>query len=39
MICKLFEVFDINVQVQGIAKEIESLKEILPDPDFFEAIL
>ena len=31
MIPKLFEVSDITVQVQGPAKEIEPLKEILPD--------
>ena len=35
---KLFEVSDITVQVQGPAKEIEPLKEILPDADFYEAI-
>ena len=38
MIPKLFEVADINVQVQGPAKEIEPLKAILPDADFYEAI-
>ena len=38
MIPKLFEVSDITVQVQGPAKEIEPLKEILPDADFYEAI-
>ena len=38
MISKLFEVSDITVQVQGPAKEIEPLKEILPDADFYEAI-
>ena len=38
MIPKLFEVSDIAVQVQGPAKEIEPLKEILPDADFYEAI-
>ena len=37
MIPKLFEVSDITVQVQGPAKEIEPLKEILPDADY-EAI-
>ena len=31
MISKLFEVSDITVQVQGPAKEIEPLNEILPD--------
>jgi len=31
MIPKLYEVSDINVQVQGPAKEIEPLKEILTD--------
>ena len=38
MIPKLFEVSDINVQVQGPAKEIEPLKQILPEADFYEAI-
>ena len=38
MILKLFEVSDITVQVQGPAKEIKPLKEILPDADFYEAI-
>ena len=38
MIPNLFEVSDITVQVQGPAKEIEPLKEILPDADFYEAI-
>ena len=38
MIPKLFEVSDIYVLVQGPAKEIELLKEILPDADFYEAI-
>ena len=38
MIPKLFEVSDITVQVQGPAKEIEPLKEILPEADFYEAI-
>jgi hypothetical protein len=39
MISKLlFEVSDITVQVQGPAKEIEPLKEILLDADFYEAI-
>ena len=38
MILKLFEVADINVQVQGPASEIELLKEMLPESDFYEAI-
>ena len=38
MIPKLLEVADINVQVHGPAKEIEPLKEILQDADFYEAI-
>ncbi len=38
MIPKLFEVLNITVQVQGPAKEIEPLKEILPGSDFYEAI-
>ena len=38
MIPKLFEVADIKVQVHGPAKEIEPLKEILEDADFYEAI-
>ena len=38
MIPKLFEVADISVQVHGPAKEIEPLKKILPDADFYEAI-
>ena len=38
MIPKLFEVADINVQVHGPAKEIEPLKSILEDADFYEAI-
>ena len=38
MISKLFAVSDITVQVQGSVKEIEPLKEILPDTDFYEAI-
>ena len=38
MIPKLFEVADINVQVQGPGKEIEPLKAILPDADFYEVI-
>ena len=38
MIPKLFEVSDIAVQVQGPAKEIEPLRDILPDADFYEAI-
>ena len=38
MIPKLFEVAAINVQVHGPAKEIEPLKKILEDADFYEAI-
>ena len=38
MISKLFEVADISMQVHGPAKEIEPLKEILPDEDFYESI-
>ena len=38
MIPKLYEVADIKVQVQGPANEIEPLKSILPDADFYEAI-
>jgi len=38
MIPKLFEVSDITVQVQGPAKEIDPLKDILPDADIYEAI-
>ena len=38
MIPKLFEVANINVQVHGPAKEIEPLKQILEDADFYEAI-
>ena len=38
MIPKLFEVADINVQVQGPASEIEPMKEILPEAYFYEAI-
>ena len=38
MIPKLFEVADIDVQVHGPAKEIEPLKAILEDADFYEAI-
>ena len=38
MIPKLFEVADINVQVHGPSEEIEPLKEILPEADFYEAI-
>ena len=38
MITKLFEVADINVQVHGPSKEIEPLKKILEDADFYEAI-
>ena len=32
---KLFEVADINVQVQGPAKKIEPLKLLLPYADFY----
>ena len=39
IIPKLFKVSDINAQVQGPANEIESLKEILPEADFYEANL
>ena len=39
IIPKLFEVSDINVQVQGLNMEIELLKEILPEADFYEANL
>ena len=35
---KIFEVADIEVQVRGSSKEIEPLKEILLDADFYEAI-
>ncbi len=38
MIPKLFEVADIKVQVHGPAKEIEPLKAVLEDADFYEAI-
>ena len=38
MIPKLFEVADIDVQVHGPADEIEPLKEVLEDADFYEAI-
>ena len=38
IIPKLFEVSDITVQVQCPAKEIEHLKEILPDVDFYKTI-
>ena len=38
MIPKLFEVADINVQVHGPAEEIEPLKAVLEDADFYEAI-
>ena len=38
MIPKLFEVAEINVQVHGPAKEIEPLKAVLEDADFYEAI-
>ena len=38
MIPKLFEVADINVQVHGPAEEIEPLKAVLEDAEFYEAI-
>ena len=38
MIPKLFKIAYINIQVQGPASEIEPLKEILPEADFYEAI-
>ena len=38
MIPKIFEVSDITAQVQVPPKEIEPLKEILLDADFYEAI-
>ena len=38
MILKFFEVAEITVKFQGPPKEIETLKEILPDADFYEAI-
>ena len=38
MIPKLFKIAYINIQVQGPALEIEPLKEILPEADFYEAI-
>ena len=38
MIPKLFELTEINVQVQGPAKEIEPLKEKLEDADFYVTI-
>ena len=38
LIPKLFEVADFSVQVHSPGKEIEPLKEILPDEDFYEAI-
>jgi len=38
MIPKLFEVSYITVQVQGPVKEIEPLKDILPNAEFYEAI-
>ena len=39
IIPKLFKVSDIIAQVQVPANEIESLKEILPETDFYEANL
>ena len=38
MIPKLFEVADIKVQVHGPTEEIEPLKAVLEDADFYEAI-
>jgi len=38
MIPKLSELSDITFQIDGPAKEIEPLKEILPDSDFYETI-
>ncbi len=38
MIPKLFEVADIDVEVHGPAEEIEPLKAVLEDADFYEAI-
>ena len=38
MIPKLFEVADIKVQVHGPAEEIDPLKAVLEDADFYEAI-
>ena len=38
MILKLFEVADNNEYGHGPAKEIEPLKKILKDADFYEAI-
>ena len=38
MIPRRFEVADINVQVHGPAEEIEPLKAVLEDADFYEAI-
>ena len=38
MIPQLFEVADIKLQVHGPAKEIEPLKAVLEDADFYEAI-
>jgi len=38
IIPNFFEVSEITLQVQGPAKEIEPLKESLPETDFYEAI-
>ena len=38
IIPKLFEVADINAQVHGPFEEIEPLKAVLEDTDFYEAI-
>lgn len=38
MIPKLFEIADIKVEIHGPANEIEPLKEILPDAEFYTAI-
>ena len=36
MIPKVFELADINVEWHVLAKEIEPLKEILPEADFLK---
>ena len=38
IIPRLFELADINLQVHGPAEEIEPLKAVLEDADFYEAI-
>ena len=38
MISKLLEVVDINIKVHGPSKEIEPLKAVLEDTDFYEEI-